>query len=353
MKISELNTKSFLGGTGATANSYVLINYEDATTTEPVTYKATIQELGKAIANDLKLPSVTVSEGAITNFKVKGVSNNTYTDTIITPPAGENEGASVDLFDTITLEGVGENGADIIGNLVIATSTGDYYTCNGEYSEYLFGTHYSPFVFYDSTSNEIGYYSDSSTLTPITLEANIDLGDPITIEPSVPGEADVDAYFCVTDSNGEAFYNCAASGNYLEVLRTGHNPVVVYDSANETFGYYVAGSDNMTTLNLGGGGGITYSSGTPASPQDTHLTNGATTLTMGDIYEIELYQPDQEYKYVAFVGEYDNNFYKYDASTGVWLTLNVALIDTVNGQTVIKDGSGNIVGTLGTYTPAT
>jgi hypothetical protein len=42
MKISELNTKSFLGASGAAENSYVLINYEDETTNEPVTYKATV-----------------------------------------------------------------------------------------------------------------------------------------------------------------------------------------------------------------------------------------------------------------------------------------------------------------------
>lgn len=80
MKISELNTKSFLGGTGAAANSYVLINYEDNSTSEPVTYKASLQELGKAIANDLKLPSANVSGNTIIDFKVKGVSNGAYTE---------------------------------------------------------------------------------------------------------------------------------------------------------------------------------------------------------------------------------------------------------------------------------
>lgn len=54
-KISELSTKTFLGASGAAENSYVLINYEDSTTNEPVTYKATIQELGKAIAKDQQL----------------------------------------------------------------------------------------------------------------------------------------------------------------------------------------------------------------------------------------------------------------------------------------------------------
>ena len=54
-KISELSTKTFLGALGAAENSYVLINYEDSATNEPVTYKATIQELGKAIAKDQQL----------------------------------------------------------------------------------------------------------------------------------------------------------------------------------------------------------------------------------------------------------------------------------------------------------
>ena len=81
-KISELSTKSFLGNPGAAANSYVLINYEDSTTNAPVTYKASLQELGKAIATDLKLPTVTVSEG-VPNLKVKTVSNGAYVDNAI------------------------------------------------------------------------------------------------------------------------------------------------------------------------------------------------------------------------------------------------------------------------------
>lgn len=100
-KISELTTKSFLGASGAAANSYVLINYEDNSTSEPVTYKASLQELGKAIANDLKLPSVTVNEGAITNFKVKGVSNGAYTETVVAAPYdGPSMGAISDTVDT-------------------------------------------------------------------------------------------------------------------------------------------------------------------------------------------------------------------------------------------------------------
>lgn len=73
-KISELDTKSFLGASGAAANSYVLINYEDSSTQAPVTYKATINELGKAIASDLQLYAAS-GEGAAT----MSAGNQTYT----------------------------------------------------------------------------------------------------------------------------------------------------------------------------------------------------------------------------------------------------------------------------------
>ena len=75
MKISDVTTKSFLGAQGATANSYVLINYEDNNTSKPITYKATIDELGRAITNSLHLYKETAN-GAVTTT----VYNNTYRD---------------------------------------------------------------------------------------------------------------------------------------------------------------------------------------------------------------------------------------------------------------------------------
>lgn len=76
LKISELTTKEFLSNPGAVANSYVLINYEDNTTEAPVTYKATIDELGKAIANNLQLYKADNSGNAYT----MGVSQGAYTN---------------------------------------------------------------------------------------------------------------------------------------------------------------------------------------------------------------------------------------------------------------------------------
>ena len=75
MKISELNTQSFLGGTNVPANSYVLINYAESGSAEPVTKKVSVQELGKAIANDQQLYKKTVN-GAVTT----SVNNNAYVD---------------------------------------------------------------------------------------------------------------------------------------------------------------------------------------------------------------------------------------------------------------------------------
>lgn len=57
-KISELDTKAFLGKSGAAANSYVLVNYAENNNDTPVTYKATIDELSKAVANNLNLAMV-------------------------------------------------------------------------------------------------------------------------------------------------------------------------------------------------------------------------------------------------------------------------------------------------------
>lgn len=76
LKISELTTKEFLSNPGAVANSYVLINYEDNTTEAPVTYKATVDELGKAIAENLKLYKDDNNGGAQTI----SAGNNTYTN---------------------------------------------------------------------------------------------------------------------------------------------------------------------------------------------------------------------------------------------------------------------------------
>ena len=76
MKISELNQKSFLSGPNAVSKSYVLVNYEDDNTSKPVTYRASIDELGKAIANNLKL----FKKDANGNAQTMTTNNGEYTN---------------------------------------------------------------------------------------------------------------------------------------------------------------------------------------------------------------------------------------------------------------------------------
>lgn len=75
MKISELNQKTFLGTEGALDNSYVLINYGENAGDDPVTYTASVKELGKAIANELHLYQDT-STGAVTTDVSSGAYVN-------------------------------------------------------------------------------------------------------------------------------------------------------------------------------------------------------------------------------------------------------------------------------------
>lgn len=65
MKISELTNKSFLSGAGAAENSYVVINYQDSNTDRPVTYKATLNELGKMLINNLNVVRYETENGNI------------------------------------------------------------------------------------------------------------------------------------------------------------------------------------------------------------------------------------------------------------------------------------------------
>ena len=65
MRISELNNKSFLGAAGAAENSYIIINYQDTNTDRPVTYKATLNELGKMLINNLGVVRYETQDGNI------------------------------------------------------------------------------------------------------------------------------------------------------------------------------------------------------------------------------------------------------------------------------------------------
>ena len=252
MKISELNTKSFLGGTGAAANSYVLINYEDNSTSEPVTYKASLQELGKAIANDLKLPSVNVSGNTIIDFKVKGISNGAYTEKAVGvlsnggPSMGDvntaisglaSTGYVADAVDGLASTGYVASAISDLGNDIMNYSISEIgmdlyrlytqYTDNAVYG--LASTGYvtaavanaggsgvsynnpeDGFVHFDTEENLLSYYnSDSESYVTIPFtNANIRIMNPSEAEGMGPSE-EYHLTYGEPDSSGGAVYAIA------------------------------------------------------------------------------------------------------------------------------------------------
>lgn len=128
-KISELDTKSFLGSAGAAANSYVLINYEDNSTNAPVTYKATIQELGKAIANELHLYKETAN-GATTTTVNSGSYLDSSAKSILTTADRDKLDMAVSMTDL-------QN-----SNFVFMASTQDQLCYNGAGGDHIITADY-------------------------------------------------------------------------------------------------------------------------------------------------------------------------------------------------------------------
>lgn len=144
-KISELDTKTFLCGPSAIENSYLLVNYEDEDTDGPVTYKASIQALGKALlggmgfvqANEYKNGLVTLS-----------VSDDVYVD------------ASINLDPPYVADV-----SDIECKYILMDPSYCAYTVDSEGTVTSLGYP----VFYDSSTGKAGYY-DAGVFTPINQE---------------------------------------------------------------------------------------------------------------------------------------------------------------------------------------
>lgn len=74
MKISELDSKDYLGTQGVGANSYLIMNYDtepapfgEEDTNPTITYKVVLDEIGRALINDLKLVQYDTSNGQMLN----------------------------------------------------------------------------------------------------------------------------------------------------------------------------------------------------------------------------------------------------------------------------------------------
>lgn len=81
MKISELSNKEFIGTSGAGDNSYFVINFDvDAApaagtdVNPPVTYRVALNEIGRALVNNLKLVQYNNSGNALNTLTASGAS---------------------------------------------------------------------------------------------------------------------------------------------------------------------------------------------------------------------------------------------------------------------------------------
>lgn len=207
MKISELNTKSFLGASGAAENSYVLINYEDETTNEPVTYKATVQELGKAIANKLQL--TTNGQNGLATVKS---SNGAW--------ASEDKGQLVTAAEKTKIANAASTGAitAAVNNLVNFNYL--YATTNGA----GYGN-----VMYDPETSTLRYMYNAASNFDIPFAS---IGDMTTAVNGLASTGYVNAHAGV--SMGEVVANASLSGTPGTLGDYLYNNFISADSSDVT-----------------------------------------------------------------------------------------------------------------------
>lgn len=268
MKMSEFTTKSFLGNAGAAENSYILINYEDNTTQRPVTYKASLQEIGKAIANDQKLykqtsngPATTdVSQGAYVNSAEPLVKFNSHYNSLVTGNQTilpkvvmvESEHNTVGYYDSTSSESwthvntfePGETVELPIGNSQNAQEGKP--VLHGGMGLFFDGSDSGraavvPIVTYDSTEGKLGYYD--------SLDGEMQYVDAGGGAAGFTTYGDIPVY--VGASDGELkWYNWADPSDCTPyaVTKTNGSPLVVYDSTTGEIGYYTDVSSSITAI---------------------------------------------------------------------------------------------------------
>ena len=257
LKISELTTKEFLSNPGAVANSYVLINYEDNTTEAPVTYKATIDELGKAIANNLQLYKADNSGNAYT----MGVSQGAYTNNaakqfVTAAEKTKIANAVTDIsgkVDKVTGKGLSTNDYTDADQTKVAAVPPTNLANNPKYVMAING----------SKGTSLHYYNNS-TLTKITSIDGVDTAggnsnEEITAYYKI-GACGERMVICNTDASGGLGYYTNGGVDGFTPL-----PYVLYavrgeDDEPEIGAYFgTEGCEEWTTFDFGGAGGSTGS----------------------------------------------------------------------------------------------
>lgn len=269
MKISELTTKNFLSNAGVANDSYVLVNYKDNSTNRQVTCKASLDTLGKAIAENLNLVAIDISNGD-TMLKTYKTQSGAYIQ----------EEPDVPILN------------------------------------------YLPIVVYDPDAEEIGYFpSGESTIVPITITSSdsdgdgegggsIDLSVPVLLPSEIGDDPSILSYFCMVDNNGK-FYNCSDCGAAVEVMNTGKNPVIVYESNTGALGYYA--EDSFTQLIK------------PIDITDGNDNSYAYTFmnSTGNLYTVE---------------ESEGSIISFDQGKVLFYT-----IDTTNNKVLLKNANGTTI----------
>lgn len=311
MKMSEFTTKSFLGNAGAAENSYILINYEDDSTSRPVTYKASLQEIGKAIIQDQNVLKINSSDP----WQAQTVTSN--------------------------------NGAYVNTNQHLVSYDGELVTS---------GTKMVPKVIqYNSQQSGIGYYSTDNANSWTNINLGIDPSAPIaTSIPNAYGNStiSIDVYPVVVDEFGTLYENSdshVASILNIDVTHITANSQkapIIYDLTQEQIGYFPTGTSDFTPINVGGGGG-SFDPKAEIEDAPVRFDPEASDITDTNIYPVCATRTGQ----LVFQDPKDDNnlvvFQPYVYSVQVSMeNYDVLLIDSSSKQLITTDVYQNI-GNLG------
>lgn len=350
MKISELNTQSFLGGTNVPANSYVLINYADSAGGTPVTKKVSVQELGKAIANDQQLYKKT-SGGAVTTT----VSNNAYVngtaEKLVTSAEKEiiadlSMRIDTDSRPRLTLRGNNGNSEVLVNKVYTDTN----------------GAHALP-VFYDNNDDEFKYVNADDSFVSINVGGGGD-GPDLTDYP--------DARPLFIDESDGSYFPCKYSAGDQTLVDV---PQDVFFNPNT---YADNDNSSATLVLMKPDAGVVYCHDSSGDEQIIDNVFNPATFVDGDDGAVVLYDAGGHALYVYDAeGEayninntvmeasyhYDGDVKAYypivcDISTGILLApdpslspltiQNIAYVGESNSRPAIYNGYQEFIGFLST-----
>ena len=226
-KISELTTKSFLGTDGAAENSYVLINYAESANGTPVTYKATIKELGKAIANDLNLYMMSTSAEGYGGETIRiHADQGAYTQVV-------KDFATRDYYQPNSILYIySSNDEYYVGTTSSAVSLAEAVAK----SNYVNNASDYPFVVVDTSENTLHYRDSNGSLATIPITNNTLPEYAVSVDESNAG------WLTYQDSS-------AQQHTLLSTPYASDRSIVTVDSSGNLFYYdYVSDTYKLVTL---------------------------------------------------------------------------------------------------------